>query len=99
MDIEFRNRQIERVCTDAAAAVRQYGLQIAAKIQQRINEIRAATSVEAMLSGNIGRCHPLRHDRKNQYAVDVGPRQRLIFEVQRGPGQTAHIQEIVDYHR
>ena len=59
MDITYKNRKIEKVCTDVKTAERTYGREIAEKIHQRIDEITAADTVEMMVQFHIGRCHPL----------------------------------------
>lgn len=46
----------------------------------RIDQIKASDSVEQMIQFHIGRCHLLKGNRKNQYAVDLVHPQRLIFE-------------------
>lgn len=68
------------------------------KIHQRIDEIRAADTVEMMVQFHIGRCHPLVNNRKGQYAVDLVHPYRLIFEKNGDEIQIANILEIVDYH-
>ena len=51
---------------------------MAEKIHMRIDQISAALSVEMMIQYRIGRCHPLKGNRKNQYAVDLVHPYRLI---------------------
>lgn len=72
--------------------------EMAELIQQRIDEISAADSVEQMIQFHIGRCHPLKGDRKDQYAVDLVHPQRLVFEKKGSQIKIANIMEIVDYH-
>ena len=79
MEIEYKNKRIEKICTDAAAARAKYGEQMAAKIHMRVDNLRAATNVEMLLSSRIGRCHMLRHDRQGQYAMDLLNGMRLSF--------------------
>lgn len=67
-------------------------------IHQRIDQIRAADSVEQMIQFRIGRCHQLSQDRQGQYAVDLVHSQRLVFEKKGNEIQIANIIEIVDYH-
>ena len=93
LEIEYKNKRIEKICTDAAAARAKYGEQMAAKIH-----MRAATNVEMLLSSRIGRCHMLRHDRQGQYAMDLLNGMRLIFEKHGTTIQIAYIMEITDYH-
>lgn len=98
MEIEYKSKRLEKICTIAAEAEKHYSKKMAAKIQQRIDEISAAASVEMMILYRIGRCHALKGDRKNQYALDLVHPYRLIFEKKGNEIQIAKIQEIVDYH-
>ncbi|MBR2294438.1 MAG: type II toxin-antitoxin system RelE/ParE family toxin [Clostridiales bacterium] len=98
MEITYKNNKIKKVCTDARTAEKNYGLEMAAKIHQRIDEIRAADTVEMMIQFHIGRCHQLKQDRKGQYAMDLVHPYRLIFEKEGDQIQIANILEIVDYH-
>lgn len=86
------------MCTDASAAEKKYGREMAGKIQQRIDEICASESVEQMIQFHVGRCHPLHQNRQNQYAVDLVHQMLLVFEKQGVEVQIANIIEIIDYH-
>lgn len=98
MQVNYRNRQIEKICTNASAATKKYGKRTAGLIHQRVDEIYAAVSVEMLVQFGIGRCHRLFGNRKGQYAMDLEHPLRLIFEVNGDEIQIAEIQEIVDYH-
>lgn len=98
MDITYRTKKIEKVCTDAKTAERTYGREMADKIHQRVDEIIAADTIEMMIQFQIGRCHPLSGNRKGQYAVDLVNPYRLVFEKNGDEIQIANILEIVDYH-
>ena len=99
MVVTYKNKKLERVCTDAYYATRQYGKKMAEKIQTRIDQISAFPNVEQMLQFQIGRCHALANNRKGQYAVDLIHPYRLVFTIDKfGNLQVANIQEIVDYH-
>ena len=98
MDITYKNNKIKKVCTDAKTAERTYGREMADKIHQRIDEIRAADTVEMLVQFHIGRCHPLSNNRKGQYAMDLVQPYRLIFEKFSEDLQIVRIIEIKDYH-
>ena len=98
MEITYKNKKIEKVCTDARTAERAYGREMACKKHQRIDEISASETIEMMIRFHIGRCHPLTQNRKGQYAVDLVHPYRLIFEKNGDEIQIANILEIVDYH-
>lgn len=98
MQITYKNKKIKKVCTEAKAAERIHGREMADKIHQRIDEIGAADTVEMMVQFHIGRCHPLTQNRKGQYAVDLVQPYRLVFEKKGDEVQIANILEVVDYH-
>lgn len=98
MQITYKNRRIERVCTDVSAAEKAYGREMADKISMRIGQISMADAIEQMIQNHIGRCHALTNNRKGQYAMDLVHPYRLILTKQGDRVQIAHIIEIVDYH-
>ena len=98
MQITYKNNKIKKICTEAKAAERIHGREMADKIHQRIDEIGAADTVEMMVQFHIGRCHPLTQNRIGQYAVDLVQPYRLVFEKKGDEVQIANILEVVDYH-
>lgn len=98
MDILYRSNKLKKYCTDATAAERKYGIEMAQLIHQRIGEIEAADSVDTMVEFKIGRCHSLHHNREDQYAVDLVHPYRLVFVKQDNITKIVKIIEIVDYH-
>ncbi|ASS41034.1 plasmid maintenance system killer protein [Eubacterium minutum ATCC 700079] len=99
MQIEYRNKRLEKICTLASMAQKKYGADMAEKIQQRIGEIFSADSVKEMIEYRIGRCHPLKGDRKGQYAVDLIQPHRMAFSIKGNTIEIACIEEIIDdYH-
>lgn len=71
MEIAYKNKAIDKVCTNADAARKEYGEEMARKIQLRIDQISATSTVEELIRYHIGRCHPLHGDRNGQYAMDL----------------------------
>lgn len=98
MKITYKTRKIEKVCTIASEAEKKYGSEMAEKIHQRIDEIDASDTVEEMIQYHIGRCHPLKGNRKGQYAMDLVHPYRLIFEQIGDEIKIANVMEIEDYH-
>ena len=98
MRITYKSKKIEKVCTVASEAEKKYGLEMAAKIHQRIDEISSADTIEEMVQFKLGRCHPLKGERKGQYAVDLVQPNRLVFQKEGYEIQISKIMEIVDYH-
>ena len=98
MEICFSSRKLERMCLDYGKSLAQYGRRMAELIVQRINEISAAESVEVMVMHRIGRCHELKGNRKQQYAVDLVHPYRLVFSITGAHPWVACIIGIIDYH-
>lgn len=98
MDIEYRTKKLQRICTSATDARKEYGLDIAEKLQQRINELKAADSLEFLSTYHIGNCHRLSGDRTGQYAMSLTHPYRLILEKNNNSVNIVKIVEIVDYH-
>ena len=46
-------------------AEKKYGIKMAAKISQRIDQIASIDNVELMIQHRIGRCHPLSWEKGN----------------------------------
>lgn len=67
-------------------------------IFQQIGEIRASDSAQMLVQCRIGRCHPLKNNRENQYAVDLEQPQWLVFEQMVDSLCMVRIIDIIDYH-
>ncbi|WP_323985029.1 type II toxin-antitoxin system RelE/ParE family toxin [Fusibacter ferrireducens] len=96
--MKYKSNKLERVCTNYSFAKKEYGDQMAILIHQRIDQIRSATSVEMLVQFSIGRCHPLRGNRKGEYAMDLVQPYRMIFEQKDKKIQVVRIIKIEDYH-
>jgi len=89
---------MKNICTDFSCAKKVYGERMAVLIHQRIDELKAATSVEMLIQFSIGRCHSLQGNRKGEYAMDLVHPYRLIFEKNDQEIQFVRIINIEDYH-
>ncbi len=99
MQIKYKNKKIEKLCSNASKAEKVYGERVAEKIQMRIDQIKASDTIDDLIKYKIGRCHSLTGDRDGQYAMDLVHPLRLIFTVDESSCiQVAQIVEIVDYH-
>lgn len=98
MVISYKTSLLRKVCEDAEVATKKYGTEMAEKIHLRIDQIRAANSVEELVQFRLGRCHSLQGNRKGQYAMDLTHPYRLVFEKQNEQLVAVEILEIVDYH-
>ena len=98
MQIVYKSRKLQRVCTDFSFAKREHGARMADIIKIRIAQIQYADDVESLVSARIGRCHALKGNRDGQYAMDLVHPYRLVFERIGEVVQIARIVEITDYH-
>lgn len=76
--IKYRDKNFEKLLNDDKLLLRTFGASNARKIVSRLSQIKAASSLGAMLSQRVGRCHPLSGDRQGQFAFDVEQPYRLI---------------------
>ena len=98
MDITYKNKKLEKICTNLSVAEKVYGRDMADKIHRRIDAITGVDNVETLVQFHVGRCHLLTQNRKGQYAMDLVQPYRLVFEKIGDEIQIANIIEIVDYH-
>jgi len=110
MDVVFVNRRLQKACNSAKEMAREWGSQMAKKLQQRLSELAAAGTLEDMRK-LPGRCHELKADRKGQLALDLVHPKRLVFSPDHNPTPALPdggldwskvskivILEVVDYH-
>lgn len=99
MRVLFKSKKLGTICSSIEKAKKAYGGLRAAKIFQRIQEIKSASSIEFLVVHRIGRCHALTQNRTGQYAMDLGHPYRLIFEaIVVDDNEAVCVIEIVDYH-
>lgn len=84
MEIVFSSRKLEKLCNDSKIMTKTWGPIQAKKLRQRLDELRAASTLETMRK-LPGRCHELLHDRAGQLSLDLEHPHRLIFEPANDP--------------
>ncbi len=100
MIVRYKNKKIERVCTDYNWAVKKYNSSMANYLKFCIQALQLYNSVEEIVNDRVRGCHPLKQNRTGQYSMHLQEPYRLIFEKDDDDG-TVHIvmvEEIVDYH-
>ena len=109
MYIEFKTVKLRRQCEHLAEGAKAWGKQTAFKVVQRLSALKAAESVRDLSHLPPLRCHALKGKRQGQYAMDLGLRRRLVFELLEEPRQVSgdpavppergvRILEVIDYH-
>jgi proteic killer suppression protein len=77
MDILFKTEALRKLCSSEHDAKKQLGGDSAKKLRTRLADLRAVTRVSELIAG---RPHPLKGDRRGQFALDLHGGRRLVFE-------------------
>jgi len=110
MNIEFNTTKLAKACSSDKAMRRNWSPEMARKLQQRLADLEAATTL-ADMSALPGGCHELRGDRAGCVAIALVQPYRLIFRPNHAPLPTKPdggldrarvtsilIEDVVDYH-
>ncbi|MDD3308290.1 MAG: hypothetical protein PHO29_14500 [Acetobacterium sp.] len=76
--IGYKNKRIEKLLSNPKYAIKELGSDIAEKVYLRKDQIEAADSLEIMIVGRIGRCHPLHYDFEGMFGLVLKDQVRLI---------------------
>lgn len=82
MDIHFKDKKIRELCEKRAVAEKKLGAACAHKLRIRLDDLDAASKVTELVAGNP---HPLKGDRKGQFALDLTGGWRLVFSQDHDP--------------
>jgi len=85
VDNLFQDRKLEKACNDQSQLVRRYGPLRAKLLRRRLDEFRAAETLEVVRSLPQVRCHELKGNREGALSVDLDHPYRLIFEPANNP--------------
>lgn len=84
MDIDFAKRRFGKQCNSDRKLVREFGPGRAKLLRRRLDQLRAAATLEAMRR-LPGRCHELTGDRAGVLSIDLDGPYRLLFEPVENP--------------
>ncbi len=111
MEISFKSRKLEKSLTDPKEISKTYGI-MAKKVNQRMKDLLAASTLAVMKTIPAANCHELKGDRDGQLAVDISGNWRIILEPDHDPvpakaeggldwNSITHIKvlEVTDYHK
>ena len=98
MIIRFKTKKLENCYLEHRQAQKAWGEKIARKYIQRINLIKATSSLEEVKKLPGLRCHPLKGHREGQYAVNLNGLYRLIFTVEGEALEVALIEEVSKHY-
>jgi plasmid maintenance system killer protein len=84
MKISYQYKKLEKTTADFKAISKHYGT-MAKKVNQRIKEMEASTTLEVLGKIPAARCHELKGDWKGYLAVDVSGNHRIVFKPDHDP--------------
>lgn len=82
MEITFSDGKLQKLCEQSVIAQKKLGEDCARKLQSRLADLDAASTVRDLVAG---RPHPLKGDRLGQFALDLQGGKRLVFEPSNDP--------------
>ncbi|MCA8980626.1 MAG: type II toxin-antitoxin system RelE/ParE family toxin [Planctomycetes bacterium] len=98
MNVEFRDRRIERIVQERRGDG-SYPIEVVRallKCAQALQESPSTASFRSTFKSM--RLEKLKGDRKHQHSLRLNAKWRLIVELQEGTPETATVIEITDYH-
>lgn len=84
MQIRFSSKSLEKKLTNPDKMVKAFGT-MAKKVNQRMEELKAAVNLEDMGKLPAANCHLLGSNLKGCYAVDISVNFRIIFKPDHDP--------------
>ena len=79
MHVEFTTKKLEKYYRELALARREWDERVARAYVQRINVLYAAKDIRDLFALRALDLYPLKGNRKRQYAIRLGDRERLIL--------------------
>ena len=98
MEVRFGNNRLRRCFEQEGQAIRRWGTDVGPRYVERVNFILGLEVWDNLFAFRFLHCHPLRHDRKGQFAVMLTGRWRLIVEPVEESVRALRIVEVDDYH-
>lgn len=78
VQVTYARRKLERSCSSQPARARKWGPETARKLGSRLQELKAAETLDDMRTLPQARVHELKGDRKGQISLDLSHPYRLI---------------------
>ena len=79
MDIYFKTRRLQKLCSKSSDAIKTLGAKRGKKLMQRMMELAAAETLADISRVPPARCHELTGNRSGQLSVDLEHPYRLLF--------------------
>lgn len=98
MRISFKSNKLQTEYEHSRQGVKAYGEQVATKYVQRVNLLKRSRDLEEVKTLPGLDCHPLKGDRKGQWAIKLTGFYRLIFTVSGERLDIARIEEVSKHY-
>ena len=80
MQLEINDNRLKKIINDPNKLIKKVGLEMAKKMHQRFNELRASSNFKQYLDNGIGRPHLLTGNLYNLFGISLNKNYRLIVE-------------------
>ena len=97
MELRFRTSKLRRCFEESRRAVREWGPDVGTRYVQRLLVLQASDRLDDVYENRAFDLHPLRGDRRGQYAIRLTGSVRLIITAD-ADRRSVIVEEVTDYH-
>lgn len=98
MEVQFKNAKLKKYYQKSDSAIKKFGEVVGKRYIQRINIIKATKDLNALKKLPVLRCHPLKGNRKGQWAINLTGSYRLIFTLEGDSLEIVMIEEVSNHY-
>lgn len=84
MEIFYSTNKLKKQMSSASEIKKAFGVN-AKRVQARLDDITASTSLAILMQLPAANCHPLTGNRQGEWAVNISANHRMIFEIANDP--------------
>jgi plasmid maintenance system killer protein len=96
--VRFATSRLEHCYREARLAQREWGPKVGRKYIQRINTLWAAKDGRDLIALQSLALHPLKGDRKGQWSIRLGERERLIVTFENDTWTIVRVEEVSQHY-
>lgn len=85
MQIRFAKKKLQKTCNEMGLLIKEFGADNARVIARRLTALGAYPALADVPTTPPERCHPLKGDRKGEFAVELQGGFRIVFEPDHDP--------------
>jgi proteic killer suppression protein len=82
--ISYKSKKLKKQLTEPKTINKTFGT-MAKKVNARMKDLKASDNLAVLMKIPAARCHSLKGEKKEQFAVDISKNYRLIFEPDHHP--------------